>query len=158
MMSQAQLQTEGPLLSRLRLRKSPAMDRVLDLVARQFLAPYLGREQSVAGAARELGVSVSRMSYQTKRLLEVGLIAETRQMARAGRPIHLYRSTADEYVVALADVDRQSVEQFLLDGEEPLRRALVRQVVLALGRSKGRGAFGSPSSCHVGRTASPTSR
>src|SRR5437879_9706366 len=117
-------------MTRIRLRSGPALRRVLDLSARQFLVPYLGRERSISQAASELGVSLSRMGYQTARLKETGLVVETRTQSRAGRPVRFYRSTADEYLIALEDLGQKSIEQYLLDAEQPLRRAVARSLVL----------------------------
>jgi hypothetical protein len=123
---------------RQRLRRGPALDRVLDLRSRRYLIPYLGQVRSVSEAAAELSVSLSRMSYQTGQLKKVGLIEEVEVRPRAGRPVSHYRSTSDQYLVALRDLDQQSIEGYLLEGEEPLRRAMAKELVLSMGRSTDR--------------------
>jgi hypothetical protein len=138
MMKIAQLKTEGIVLMRQRLRQGPALDRVLDLRSRRYLIPYLGQVRSVSEAAAELGVGLSRMSYQTRQLKSVGLIEEVEVRARAGRPVSHYRSTSDQYLVALHDLDQRSIEDYLLESEEPLRRAMAKELVLSMGRSTDR--------------------
>jgi hypothetical protein len=123
---------------RQRLRQGSALARVLDLRSRRYLVPYLGYARSVSEAATELGVSLSRMSYQTGQLTSVGLIEEVEVRPRAGRAVSYYRSTSDEYLVALRDLDQRSIEDYLLESEEPLRRAMARELVLSMGRSTDR--------------------
>jgi DNA-binding transcriptional ArsR family regulator len=106
--------------------------RKFDLRRSRFLHPYLGVERSVSQAAAVLGVSIARMAYQTARLVEAGLVETTRREPRAGRPIAFYRSTADEYVIALTDAGIDDFEEFELDAEEPLRRAFVRGLLSSM--------------------------
>jgi hypothetical protein len=78
------------------------------------------------------------MSYQTARLRDVALIRQVRTRRRAGRPVHYYQSTSQEYLVALRDLDPRSIEDYLLETEEPMRRALTRALVLSMSRTTRR--------------------
>jgi hypothetical protein len=128
-----QLKEQAGSSSRAHVRDPAAIARLLDVRRLAFLTPFLGRECSVSQAASEVGASVARMAYQTARLVEVGLIRETRSVPRAGRAIRYYRSCADEFVISLGDVGDGDLEQHLLDAEEPMRRDLARSHVAAFG-------------------------
>lgn len=115
------------------MRRGDALGRLLDVRRAQYLYPYLGQTRTISEAAAQLEVSVARMSYQTARLVEAGLVEKVNLIPRAGRPIAEYRSTAEEFIIPLAEVGNGDLETFLLESEEPLRRALMRSIALAYG-------------------------
>lgn len=100
--------------------------------ARRYLEPFIGRERTAGEAARELGVSVERLLYHLKRLRAAGLLLETGQRKRAGRPQRLYRAVADAFIVPFAltpfaDLEEQYQRQAApLEGLE--RRASTRRL------------------------------
>lgn len=55
----------------------------------------LARDRSAGQVAAALGWSVERVLYHLRGLLAAGLVRETGRLARAGRPLRLYRSAAD---------------------------------------------------------------
>ncbi|MGL5910943.1 MAG: hypothetical protein ACRCZP_13125 [Phycicoccus sp.] len=78
----------------------PAAARVL-LDRRQvdLLAPFVGRERTAGEAALEVGLTLAQMLPRIQRFCRLGLLVVTREQARAGRPMKVYRSAADEFFV-----------------------------------------------------------
>ena len=66
-----------------------------------FFAPFLAREQTVTGAARELDCKVNAMHYRIRTFLDAGLLKIVREEKRAGLPIKVYRSVADAFFIPL---------------------------------------------------------
>lgn len=64
-----------------------------------WLEPFLGRVSGVAEAARRLGRPLDATRYRVRRMEQAGLIEVVGERRRAGRPIRLYRSVADGFVV-----------------------------------------------------------
>lgn len=64
-----------------------------------WLEPFLGRVSGVAEAARRLGRPLDAMRYRVRRMERAGLLEVVGERRRAGRPIRLYRSVADGFVV-----------------------------------------------------------
>jgi hypothetical protein len=65
----------------------------------RMLSPFLGRENTVGGAAKLIGISNVKMFRQVKRFLELGLLKITRLETRAGKPIKHYRTVAPGFFV-----------------------------------------------------------
>lgn len=81
----------------------PAQAEILsDSKALRFFGPFLARERSAGSAAAELGVPIDRLLYRIRRFLETGLLRIVREEPRSGRPIKIYRSSADAYFVPFA--------------------------------------------------------
>lgn len=64
-----------------------------------WIEPFLGRTRSIAEAADELGRPLDAVRYRVRRLHEVGVLEVVGERKRAGRPIRLYRTVADGFVV-----------------------------------------------------------
>lgn len=80
-----------------------------------FIYPFLGREHSVAEAAREVGCALTTMAYRVRVLTAAALLIVTRRDERAGRPITYYQSSSDSYRVPLTATD-------FLDARDQTRR------------------------------------
>lgn len=94
--------------------------------SRRFLEPFIGQERTAGQAAQELGVSVERLLYRLRQLRAAGLLLETGQRRRAGRPERLYRAVSDAFIVPFAltpfsDLDAQMARQMA-----PFQRLEVR--------------------------------
>jgi hypothetical protein len=66
---------------------------------RRVLGAFLGREQTVAGAARETGLDLRVVHRDVQALTRAGLLRVLRERARAGRPVKVYRARADDLFV-----------------------------------------------------------
>lgn len=64
-----------------------------------FFTPFLAREQTVTGAARELDCKVNAMHYRVRTFLGAGLLKIVREEKRAGLPVKVYRSVADAFFI-----------------------------------------------------------
>lgn len=105
-----------------------AAETITDPRRLRFLAPFVGRERTVAAVARELAVSPHRMLYQVRRLLRLGLIEVVREEARAGRAVRHYRAVADGFFAPFALTGAETPEQLARRVSDDSRRILEVQV------------------------------
>jgi transposase len=82
----------------LRLTDPETAHLIADNGTQRFLSPFLSRECTAKVAADKLGVSLSLMSYWLKRFQDAGLLEVVRLEPRRGRPVKVYRSTADVFI------------------------------------------------------------
>lgn len=105
-----------------------------DTTKNRFLAPFIARERSLSEAAKIVGVKLNAMNYWVKRLLEMKLIKQTRSESRKGSSVRYYRSKADEIIVPVDLIPKESYEVVLLEQMQPsfehLIRANVRSALL----------------------------
>lgn len=85
--------------------------------ARQLLEPFIGFERTVTQAAQEAGCSVQRLMYRVEQFKRAGLLLETRQQRRSGRPVRYYRAVADGFQIPFeftpfADVEDMTARQY----------------------------------------------
>ncbi|WP_155299315.1 helix-turn-helix transcriptional regulator [Deinococcus kurensis] len=77
---------------------------------RRVLGAFLGREQTVAGAAREAGLDLRVVHRDVQALRRAGLLHVIRAQARAGRPVKVYRARADDLFVDARHLPPQAGE------------------------------------------------
>lgn len=65
----------------------------------RFIAPFLGRERLVAEVAQEIGAPLSTTFRHVTRYCEAGILKVTREQARKGRALKLYRTVADAFFI-----------------------------------------------------------
>ncbi|GGK92503.1 hypothetical protein [Deinococcus radiotolerans] len=82
----------------------------------QFLKPFMRSEQTVAAAARELGVPFKRLHHAVGRFVAAGLLTVTGQRARRGRPMTTYRAVSDTFEVDVAALSLTDRERTFGDG------------------------------------------
>jgi len=87
-----------------------AADVLLSHTQSALLAPFLGRENTIAKAAEEADVSVDRMYRAALRFERAGLLScvGTCTNANGGRSIRVYRSSADQYFIPLRLINPNS--------------------------------------------------
>lgn len=106
-----------------RLSNPEAARLVVDANAQRFLRPFLSQESSLKAAADKLGVSLSHMSYWLKRFQETNLVTVVRLEPRAGKPVKVYRTTADVFVAPFELLPSATLTEFFGSfGEEQQRR------------------------------------
>lgn len=93
-----------------------------------WLEPFLGRVSGVAEAARRMGRPLDATRYRVRRMEQAGLIEVVGERRRAGRPIRLYRSVADGFVVPFeatpfVDLEERMQETVQVDAERFARSA-----------------------------------
>lgn len=82
---------------------------------RQHLKPFLGQSADLAGAAAQLGVGKTAMSYWIGRLNDAGLIRLTQVEKRGRHRVSHYRCVADKLRVSLAEAPLSSYEGLFTD-------------------------------------------
>ncbi|MGL5817557.1 MAG: hypothetical protein ACRCYR_08345 [Phycicoccus sp.] len=85
-----------------RVTEAKAIKCLVDAELLMYLSAFVGREQSVAKAARELGVPFARAYIRVRTLERVGLLRKHRVQRRKGRPIAIYVATSHEFDVPLS--------------------------------------------------------
>jgi DNA-binding transcriptional ArsR family regulator len=91
----------------------------------RFLVPFVGRESSADDAAKQLGVSLTTLVYQLKRLQGFGLLELIREKKRRGSSIKLYRATGDAFFIPFRATPYERPEELLLRDYDPLHRKLL---------------------------------
>jgi hypothetical protein len=76
----------------------------------RFFKPFIAQACTVSQAAKEVGCKVDTMLYRVKTFVEVGLLKVVETEHRRGRPIKVYRSSADAYFVPFAVTPFDDVE------------------------------------------------
>ncbi len=104
----------------------------------RYLAPFMGREATLSGAARELGVSLPRLHYQVNKLLGEGLLRLTRTERRAGHRVKLYRAVADAFFVPFDLMPREGVEEVMASADEPWRTFFLQSLARVWREHPGR--------------------
>lgn len=105
------------------------VDILTDPKSLRRLAPFIGCEHTVKGAAEELGVSQHAMLYWVKKLVKLDLLEVVRTEPRAGKPVKFYQAPAEHFVIPLNAVSAATFEMLLAQHhatwEELLRKSLV---------------------------------
>jgi len=93
------------------------------------LEPFLGRDCTVAEAARQTGSLPNTVLARVRRWLGLGLLVQTRTEKRAGRAVKHYRTTADAWFVPFDNTSAATLAESLAGRdaywEERLRGAVV---------------------------------
>ena len=71
---------------------------ITDRTQLRRLAPFMGQENTVGGAAAQLGLSVTATYKIVQRFLAQGLLHGTRRQSRAGRATRYYGAPAEFFV------------------------------------------------------------
>ncbi|MGL4175274.1 MAG: hypothetical protein ACRCSN_04280 [Dermatophilaceae bacterium] len=85
-----------------RVTEAKAIRCLVDAEHLMYLGAFIGEEQSVAKAARELGVPFARAYVRVRTLERVGLLRRHRLQRRKGRPITTYVATSEEFDIPLS--------------------------------------------------------
>lgn len=103
----------------------------VDRTQRRYLAPFMTRPCATAEAARELGISVSRMGYQVRKLLHLGLIRDVPQAL--GTTVRRYQAAATRFVVPLSAVPSDDMEalyrRFSADRRDEQLKSVVNEAL-----------------------------
>jgi DNA-binding transcriptional ArsR family regulator len=96
-----------------------------DTTKNRFVAPFIAKERSLSEAAKIVGVKLNTMTYWINKLLEMKLIQQTRSEPRKGSSVRYYRSIADEIIVPVDLIPKESYEAVLLEQLQPLFEHLI---------------------------------
>jgi hypothetical protein len=90
-----------------------AVDLLLKLASTRCLGPFMRAEHTLGTAAAELEMPASTLAYYVKRFIHAGLLEVVRVEPRAGKPIPVYRATADEFHVPFDAIPHGIRDEFL---------------------------------------------
>lgn len=97
----------------------------------RFLAPFVGDGSTADEAARALGVSLTTLLYQVRRLTGDGLLEVAGEVRRSGKRVTLYRAPAEVFFVPFSASPFAQPEELLLRDYEPLHRQLLASFLSA---------------------------
>lgn len=83
---------------------------LMDREKSRHLDPFLGQDCTLKGAAAQLGLGKTRMSYWVTRLCALGLIEVVRTELHLRHRVRIYRSVADSFVLPLELLPATDVE------------------------------------------------
>lgn len=118
-----------------------AADALTNTTSLRHLVPFLGRSLSVSDAARETGEKANTTLKRVQRFVDMGLLEVVDAQPRAGRPMKLYRSTAEVFFVPFEVTHSESLETALAERDAYWERLLRRNVVR--GRREALGEWGT---------------
>jgi len=108
---------------------------LLDYSTQKMLHPFIGKEESVANAARILDLSISALLYRVQRLQEWGILTLVREEKRAGRPIKLYQTTTERFFIPFGVTRSETLEKFLVESKQQLETILTKNIAAVLQRT-----------------------
>lgn len=76
----------------------------------KFFKPFMARACTVSQAAKEVGCKLDTMLYRVKTFVEVELLNVVETEHRRGRPVKIYRSSADTYFIPFTVTPFEDVE------------------------------------------------
>ena len=111
-----------------------------------WIEPFLGRTRSIAEVAAELGRPLDAVRYRVRRLHEAGVLEIVGQRKRAGRPIRLYRTVADGFVVPFEATPFVDLEERILATMTAQARSFARSAAQLLreGGAEARRIYRAP--------------
>lgn len=112
----------------LTLQKQEAADALLRPEIQRLLAPFIEQPLTAHEAAEILGVETNSLLYSLKKLTALGLLEVTQERLRAGRPMKVYRATAQVYFVPFAATSEITLASYLATAEEQVSHFLRHQL------------------------------
>ena len=91
-----------------------------------LIEPFIEQESTITSAAERVGISSLRMFRAVQRMETLGLIRVAKATPRRGRPQKHYRAVADRFFVPYNTIGSDTIEDFLLEQDDRVRRVLFR--------------------------------
>jgi len=107
------------------------IDLLLKLASARCLAPFLRTEHTLGTAAQELEMPASTLAYYVGRFRKADLLEVVRLERRAGKPIPVYRATADQFEVPFRAMPPGRRDEFLHGS----RRHVLAEFMTAMDRA-----------------------
>lgn len=101
---------------------------LMDPDVRRYFEPFVARAVSVTGAAAEVGCEPSKMLYRVGTFVRAGLLRVVGERKRAGRPVKLYRSSHDAYLIPYALTAYATLEEAFAAGYQANARRFAHLV------------------------------
>ncbi|GEM44925.1 ArsR family transcriptional regulator [Deinococcus cellulosilyticus] len=112
----------------LTLHRQEAADALLKPETQRLLAPFVQQPMTAHEAAEMLGMETNALLYPIKRLTALGLLEVTEHRRRAGRPMKVYRATAQVYFVPFASTSEVTLASYLGAAEEQVSAFMRHQM------------------------------
>jgi predicted transcriptional regulator len=104
----------------------------------EHLRLFIEKEVTVSQVSEKLGLDFNRAYAFVKRLLRLKLIKVARLEKRNGRPIHHYRSVADQFFVPFTLISlEQSLQAMSAELQQTMLQNFVHSELLGLNRNAG---------------------
>ena len=117
--------------SRAEVYTEAAAQTLIDPKKRRYLEPFMDNEMSASRAAELLGVKLTAMLYQLKRLQALGLLELIEERSRRGKAMKIYRATASKFFVPFELTQAESLTKLLTELEGDLQRYFVQNIIWA---------------------------
>jgi hypothetical protein len=91
-----------------------------------LIEPFVEQESTITAASERVGVSSLRMFRAVQRMEALGLLRVSKAAPRRGRPQKYYRAVADRFFVPYNNLGSDTLEDFLLEQDDRVRRVLFR--------------------------------
>jgi hypothetical protein len=95
------------------VRDHLGVDLLLKLTSTRCLGPFMREEHTLGTAAAELEMPASSLAYYVQRFVRAGLVEVLRREPRAGKPIPVYRATAECFQVPFDAMPPGARDEFL---------------------------------------------
>lgn len=105
----------------------------------RYFGPFLAKDCTVAGAAKELHCKVDTMLYRVRIFLKAGLLKVVRLEPRRGRPVKVYRSSTESYFVPLAVTPFEDTEARIKRQNDEATKIIARSIAKVLHELKREG-------------------
>jgi hypothetical protein len=120
---------QEPFLTSLEITNSKTALFLADASKVRYIRPFFAKECSLGEAAKKLELPLANVRYWTEKMVELGLIKQTRTLKRKGSPIKYYRTVADEFMVPLEYIPITSVEELLELRDKPFSKRTNKALV-----------------------------
>lgn len=112
------------------MRDHRGVDLLLKLASTRCIGPFMRAEHTLGSAAAELDMAASTLAYYVGRFVKAGLVEVVRLQPRAGKPIPVYRATADEFHIPFSAMPSGRRDEFLHSS----RKHVLAEFVAAIDR------------------------
>ena len=123
------------------VRDPDAAELLMNPTTLRQIAPFLGRARTIGQAAEEAGELPNTVLKRVRRFRAAELLEVAATLPRRGRPMKLYRTTADLFFVPFEATAAESLEASLAERDAYWERLLRRNVVRA--RMEALGTWGT---------------
>ncbi len=123
------------------VRDPDAAELLMNPTTLRQIAPFLGRARTIGQAAEESGELPNTVLKRVRRFRAAELLEVAATLPRRGRPMKLYRTTADLFFVPFEATAAESLEASLAERDAYWERLLRRNVVRA--RMEALGTWGT---------------
>lgn len=76
----------------------------------RYFKPFMARDCTVSQAAKELGCNIDTMLYHVRTFVNANLLKVVKNQLRRGRPMKVYRSSAEAYFIPFGVTPYQDIE------------------------------------------------